>query len=36
VEKAKPEVIETAKKQAEEQKTALGQLQGQLEKMKAL
>lgn len=36
VEKAKPEVIETARKQAEEQRSALGQLQGQLEKMRAL
>ena len=36
VEKAKPEVIETARKQAEEQRLALGQLQGQLEKMQAL
>lgn len=36
VEKAKPEVIETARKQAEEQRVALGQLQGQLEKMRAL
>jgi valyl-tRNA synthetase len=36
VEKAKPEVIETARKQAEEQKSALGQLQGQLEKMRTL
>jgi valyl-tRNA synthetase len=36
VEKAKPEVIETARKQAEEQRVALEQLQGQLEKMKAL
>lgn len=36
VEKAKPEVIETARKQAEEQRMALGQLQGQLEKMRAL
>lgn len=36
VEKAKPEVIETARKQAEEQHVALGQLRGQLEKMKTL
>lgn len=36
VEKAKPEVIETARKQAEEQRLALGQLQGQLEKMQSL
>lgn len=36
VEKAKPEVIETAKKQAEEQRVALEQLQGQLEKMRSL
>ncbi len=36
VEKAKPEVIETARKQAEEQRVALGQLQGQLEKMRNL
>ena len=36
VEKAKPEVIETARKQAEEQRLALGQLQMQLEKMRSL
>lgn len=36
VEKAKPEVIETARKQADEQKLALGQLQAQLEKMRGL
>ncbi len=36
VEKAKPEVIETARKQAEEQRVALGQLCGQLEKMRNL
>lgn len=36
VEKAKPEVIETTRKQVEEQRVALGQLQGQLEKMRAL
>lgn len=36
VEKAKPEVIKTARKQAEEQRVALGQLRGQLEKMRNL
>ena len=36
VEKAKPEVLETARKQADEQRTAMGQLQGQLEKIRAL
>lgn len=36
VEKAKPEVIEVTRKQVEEQRVALGQLQGQLEKMRAL
>lgn len=36
VEKAKPEVIEVTRKQVEEQRVALGQLQGQLEKMKDL
>ncbi|WP_020396823.1 valine--tRNA ligase [Thiolinea disciformis] len=36
VEKARPEVLETNRKQAEEQRLALGQLQGQLEKMRAL
>ncbi len=34
--KAPPAVLEQTRKQAEEQKTALGQLQGQLEKIKAL
>lgn len=36
VEKAKPEVLETAKKQAEEQRAAMEQLQGQLEKIRAM
>nr|HPQ96183.1 valine--tRNA ligase [Thiolinea sp.] len=34
--KARPEVVETARQQAEEQRTALTQLQGQLEKIWAL
>lgn len=34
--KAPPAVLEQTRKQAEEQKTALGQLQGQLEKIRAL
>lgn len=36
VEKAKPEVLETARKQAEEQRAAMAQLQGQLEKIRAM
>jgi valyl-tRNA synthetase len=36
VEKAKPEVLETARKQAEEQRAAMEQLQGQLEKIRAM
>ncbi|MFZ1567477.1 MAG: valine--tRNA ligase [Thiolinea sp.] len=36
VEKAKPEVIELTRKQVDEQRGALGQLQGQLEKMRVL
>ncbi|MFZ1386635.1 MAG: valine--tRNA ligase [Thiolinea sp.] len=36
VEKAKPKVIEVTRKQVEEQRVALGQLQGQLEKMRLL
>lgn len=35
-EKAKPEVVATARQQAEEQRAALGQLQTQLEKIQAL
>ncbi|MGB0846550.1 MAG: valine--tRNA ligase [Thiolinea sp.] len=35
-ERAKPEVVAKAREQAEEQRTALGQLQGQLDKIQAL
>lgn len=35
-ERAKPEVVETARKQAEEQRTAMEQLQAQLEKIQAM